>query len=857
MLEKLGKFVVKNHKLVLIISLLITIVSIWGVSKLKIRTQMYDMLPKNEPMVKLYQYSTSNFHGLDTIILAVQGQNKRDIINYIEAVSPEIKKITGVDRVIDKNEIGYFEKNGLLLLSKNDDLNKMKGMLTASSLKDFVAGLNDNLETTYTNSGDSKKLSKDKTQLFSSLATSRDFAGTFSSKGPDKNKVVENSNEFLRGPKYLISSDGKMGLVLIRTSVSMIDMEPLEKMVNTIEKTAWSMQDRYNVKATLSGNHVIQRDELVTTKKDTGFTSLLSLVLIILIFYVGFKIIRFTLLAVVPLIVGIIWALGLAYFVIGSLNLFTAMVGAILIGLGIDYAIHIISIFSETGDVGMVYQKVARGVITGAVTTALGFGLFIISSFAAFKEFGFVLAAGIITTLLASLFILPALLVIFPLKVKGEEKRDLIGEGMSIIERNLTKKPVLVIILVFLLFVLALFGIPRVQFDSKLESIEAKGLPSIEINKVVREKFNFGMDSSVFISKDLKGASGLKQKLDDLSAIGLIDSISNYVPAISDQKIRITKAQKLKVKVQKFPDKSLYPEKLKKELLRLEKNMIELSDLSYIGGEKDLVAKFDDLVKSKVFQNAANAVSDNRRNIEKFQNWFIGNLQKKVLASNTSRLLSVPDVPKQIVENYIGDDGNFLTIAYPSGDPWDMNYQEIYLAQLESLGEKGYDTVSMMLKVMWIAGEEGRFVLILTAIFMYIVLLLDFRSFKYATMAILPMLLTLGFMVGIMGWLGIKFNFVNVIALPMIIGIGVDDGVHLIHRYLIERNITTAIRSTGRAITMTTATTIAAFGTLMLASYQGYSSMAKVLSLGIFLAYAITVVLLPALIILFDKEEIK
>jgi predicted RND superfamily exporter protein len=212
-------------------------------------------------------------------------------------------------------------------------------------------------------------------------------------------------------------------------------------------------------------------------------------------------------------------------------------------------------------------------------------------------------------------------------------------------------------------------------------------------------------------------------------------------------------------------------------------------------------------------------------------------------------------VPKNIRETYQGKDGKYLTIAYPTEDPWEYGYQQIHLAQLNTLkDETATGSIQMIISFMEVAAREGARVLLYTVIFIYLILLVDFRSFKYATFAMLPMGLTLALTLGLMGWFNMTFNFVNILALPMIIGIGVDDGVHLIHRYLIENKLGPTIKSTGRAITLTTLTTIAAFGSMMLAAYRGFASFAFLLSIGIGLAYLTTMALLPALIVLFDKN---
>ena len=142
MLNYIGELITKRYKLIILLSIVATIMAVIGISKLKMQTDMMDMLPVDEPEVAVYDHAIKNFIGMDTIIVAVEGENKKDIIKYIQDHVEMAMKGHGIDSVTHKAETEYLEKNGLLLV-KEKDLDNMKGMLTASSLKDFVKGLND------------------------------------------------------------------------------------------------------------------------------------------------------------------------------------------------------------------------------------------------------------------------------------------------------------------------------------------------------------------------------------------------------------------------------------------------------------------------------------------------------------------------------------------------------------------------------------------------------------------------------------------------------------------------------------------------------------------------------------------
>jgi predicted RND superfamily exporter protein len=140
--------------------------------------------------------------------------------------------------------------------------------------------------------------------------------------------------------------------------------------------------------------------------------------------------------------------------------------------------------------------------------------------------------------------------------------------------------------------------------------------------------------------------------------------------------------------------------------------------------------------------------------------------------------------------------------------------------------------------------------LLYAAVAFVLILLLDFRSLKTTLIAVTPLAVSLFLMLGIMGATGFPFSVVNVIGLPLILGIGIDDGVHIIHRFRREGpdRLPYTMSSIGRAIFLTTLTTVLGFGSLIPSSYRGYGSMGKLVTLGISLCFVASVLLLPAIL---------
>ncbi|BBE31545.1 RND transporter [Tepiditoga spiralis] len=838
-MNKFANFIIKNHKRIILVSIVLTVVMSFFITKLIIKPGMIDLLPANNSYVKVYNKASKTFNGIDSIIVGING-NEKDIINYINNVSEKIKTLEDTDNVISKMPLEFISKN-LILFSNDLEQEYLKQILTSDSLVSFFHALNKSFEEPkkgYKIDNQSKKqfksIIKNLTVLLNSI---------------NENKNIEkNTKNFLLGSEYMISNDGKMGIFIINPSIDSNDIFKIVNFVNTVEKIIKENALKYNVKADITGTYVISRDEMETSDRDMAVSTIVSLILILIIFILGFKIFRYTILSVVPLLIGILWSLGLTYFLIGSLNIMTMMMASILMGLGIDYSIHIISIFLEYRNEGyniedsirQIYLKSVRGIISGSVTTAIGFGLFAFSSFPAFKEFGIVLSLGIISILIASILILPSLLMIYGNKFKQSKSYN--------ININIKKIRLPALIITIVLLVLSFYKIGNVSFETNMMKIEAKGLKSLELNQKLIEKFELSSDNTIFINDSLEDARRLKKQLTKLETVSMIDSIVDYIPEKTLQNSRLNYSKAIKNYNSQIEKIDI--SKLRKELSLLNVNLLKSSLALRALKENKLADSLLNLMKSNIVNKISKQSSLTLLNAEKKINSVLFNIKNNL---NTKNFITINSIPENIKENYYNN-GLYLTTVYPSGDIWKYDFQKKYFNDLNKIKDKEVSGTGLIfLKVIELSGKEGGKILIATIIAIYFVLLLDLRNFKYSIIATLPMILSVIILLGIMGWFNIKFNVVNIIAFPLIIGIGVDDGIHLIHRYKIEKSLSKALKSTGKAITLTTLTTVAAFGSFMLAKYRGFVGLGLIFTIGITLSYLITIFTVTSIISYIDK----
>lgn len=251
MLEKLGIFVRSHYKSILFVSALYTGLSVYWMLKLETKMQMSDMLPKDQPESVAYQYVLDNFKGVHAITIAVEGAEK-NIKAYIEDVADDVGAIPHVEHVIYRNENEFFKKHGLLLL-KFDEIDSLKGVITASSIRDFIAGLNDNFEKEYIAGDEPDRLRKDSREMLSAFNAIEDFLKLLVKDDSKESEIREISDAFIAGPAFMISPDRTMGIMSVRTSLEMTDIKNIIKLVEDVEGLVKERQKRHKVKAGVSG----------------------------------------------------------------------------------------------------------------------------------------------------------------------------------------------------------------------------------------------------------------------------------------------------------------------------------------------------------------------------------------------------------------------------------------------------------------------------------------------------------------------------------------------------------------------------------------------------------------------------
>ncbi|MCK4957020.1 MAG: MMPL family transporter, partial [Candidatus Cloacimonetes bacterium] len=304
------------------------------------------------------------------------------------------------------------------------------------------------------------------------------------------------------------------------------------------------------------------------------------------------------------------------------------------------------------------------------------------------------------------------------------------------------------------------------------------------------------------------------------------------------------------------------------QIERLQNNIIELSQLAFMGGQDKLDKKAESLIGD--FEDPANngslgkllSILDSRdekvlSGINQFQKGFSTAFKKYSLSMASTDIIKIDTIPTDIKNQFISNSGDqYLISIYPKESVWNLEFLERFKSQMEKLDERITGMPLVFYVLLDIVGQDGKKAAIFAIIIIFLLLLLDFRNIKFALIAMIPLVAGAIWMMGIMQLLGLKLTLLNIMGLPLILGIGVDDGVHILHRYSVEAkgNIPKVFTSTGKAVLITSLTTMLAFGSLKFATYRGLGSLGIALFIGVGACFVVTVTLLPAILQIMENR---
>lgn len=898
LLGKWGAWAVTHWMKALAIGLIITATAIIGFFQLDMEMTFYSILPKGSKQVEDLKKIVANFPLSSAITVVVEAKDKTDTDAAVRAIKqgidalirefekPEYREY--IDDVTGKADRDFFKKYGLII-QKREDLTRLKDIYSNLNFVPLITRLNNDFEKEYT--GNEDKLTEDERMAISQfkglerlLILMKD---TLDGNPPGEKELDDTLEYLLYGEEYFFNRDDTMALFLIQPTFDVNNLHMLGTAVPLIDKIAKQVAEENGVTAGLTGLTVVGKDEMVTSEQGLVLSMSIAFILILGLMILVFRMFSIPLISGIPLILGIVWTAGITGFVLQRLNIMTAMYMVVLIGLGIDYAIHLLTTYVQEKDDGKNVQdamvasftKSGPGILTGALTTAVAFFALIIAQSEVVKELGFVAGIGILSEYLAMMIFIPALIGCRNsyIKKRGKKESDLFlnrisGQYRTLpgLGRLIQRYPVIISIVFMATAVVLIIQAPGVEVQDNIMEMEAKGLESVELQDRMVEEFELAPDCLYIRSDSLEVVKDLSKKLEKLASVKMVDSIAPYIALENEKKERVPVIEDVYNTLEQFTAwPSINMDRLAEELDRLSVNFSELSLLAFSGGMQRMSHTLDKLTgMNEEGEKVADSVIDEiitlldsdpgrLKLLGELQQRVGTGLQQKLLGMTEGRDITTGDLPDTVKNSYISKEGmDYLISIYPTQNPWIKKYREIFVKQVESISPHATGMILAADQMTQIAEVDAVKASIVAFIIIFVLLFLDFRNLKLAFITMLPLSFSLFSLFGIMALTGIKFDFINVIGVPLVIGIGIDDAVHISHRYIYEGKgrMDTVIMKTGAAVFMTSLTTMIGFASFIPSIMRAMRSTGIVLTIAIALAFIFSILFHSSLLVVIREK---
>jgi hypothetical protein len=655
------------------------------------------------------------------------------------------------------------------------------------------------------------------------------------------------------------------------------------------------------------------------------YTVLLSLAGLLLIYLILARTFRgwvIPFLALVPLVVGILWTMGLIRALFGSVNLLTSMMALVLLGLGIDFAIHVIARFQEERLRGGALEDVlsktlgSTGVAVGigAMTTSIAFFTLLVGRTVGFDEFGTSAGFGVLLTLCAVLLSLPPLLVIrerfllwrghreagfrdrdgsirFPVATRIGERAsqadasNLASPGYAWIGSVAVsgwRRPFLFLGVSAVLLAGSWYGMLHTDWEWDFLELEAKGLRSVELQREIPKRYGTSDHAAWVVASSLEETRKLKEDFRDLPAVGDVSALSDWVPPserIVAYRSRLEEFRARALRARTRPWQVGDEVALRDEIDRLWDNLDLMSNLAFTAGLDRIVAVIDRLTgfdsesgetsdqavlpvlsdQLAVFSDAENRVEGSEELRRLAEEWAL-RLRENVLGMVNPDPVTIADVPlnyRNLFLPRVGD--GILLHILPRQYLFDRDALERFAAQTEEVHPDVVSTEKLILVMNTETLRDGERAVLFALGAIALLLLVHFRG-PSGLISLIPLAAGTLAMLGLMFLLGIKYNYMNMIAVPIILGIGIDDGVHALHRYLEDQDagedgVRLSFSHVGKAIFLTSVTTMVGFGSVGCFEMRGMASFGWVLVLGVGTCFLATLLVLPPAIRLFQRPS--
>lgn len=834
------------------------------------------------------------FPGEDELVVVVESENLERNRQFVERISAKLEKETNLfTDVFYKGDIPALGNKALLLVPE-DDLKEMIKALNdyrpfiqeftqATNLNSFFGLVNQLIRTS-----DRERSEKTDSLLKSFPAFQRIISQARDSlkrsgiaPSPGINALF-GAGEEAEKKIYITFAKGQIFLTTAKARNKDLNEKAVERMRDLIHETEVEVP---GLNIGLTGEPVLEYDEMRQSEHDSILASIVSLVVCSLIFIGAYRQTGRPLKAVGCLILGLGFTMGFTTLSIGHLNILTITFAPILIGLAIDFGIHYITRYEEETRHGHSIEEAifkatvftGQGIITGALTTAVAFLAMGFTDFKGIKEMGVIAGGGLFLCLIPMMTVLPVFLMNGHQNKLDQSLAGAVVEKRARIESLWLDRPWRVMLLTACLCAVSIWYFRSVYFDYNLLHMQSQGLPAVVYEQKLIHSANKSVIFAAVVADNPEEAQKFAEAIKRLPSVAVkeaeegkacekeIDMLAGYFQQDPARKLELVHDIKQLVSQFKFAPidtNSIDVHQLSTTLYYFSGYLLAMSQDPDLRREEpklveQILALHETITELRVLLVSESPTAQER--IQHYQDAMFRDLHEtfqSLARQDDSGPLKPQDLPPSLRDRFVGVTGKQLLMVYPAKDVWNHENQAEFIRELRSVipEDKVTGTPIQLYEYTTLLKNSYQEAAVYALIAIAIMVFLHFRSLSCVLLALLPVAIGTTWMLGLMGIAGIPFNPANIMTLPLVIGIGVTNGIHILNRFAEEQKPGILAKSTGKAVLVSGLTAIAGFGSLILAKHQGIQSLGFIMSVGIATCMLAGLTFLPALLVILTRH---
>ena len=846
--------VIRNcHLSLALLGIITSMLGAYAVNNFKINSDTSQLIVQDTEWRKTHDEFVNEFPQYDkTTFIVVSGPAPNKVKLVAKDLVENLKTENDFKSVFSPASEEYYEKN-IFLYMQPRDLEKaiqklasaqpfLGAIATDSSIRSVLTLLINAMES-------EENIERELSQISAALRLARDKAFNRDSRPiswRDQLFSPDSGQTFYQ----LIFIQGKQNFGL--------DL-PNSLIVNTLNKVIKNNEHPFkeDVQIRLTGQIALEHGEIVNAMESAKLSGSIAVIILLFVLVWGIRSPHLIAAIYISMFIGLTWTAAFAMSTVGQYNTISIIFLVMFIGLGVDFAVHLSLKYqelarSESQEAALTEASRSLGsaLFLCGLTSAIGFLSFVPTPYRGLAEMGIISAGGMLIAVFVTLTFIPAF---FSVTEKPKKAESLVFSGfLAKLHQDRSKETAYVTIITIIIVGLAAM---KAEFDYSTLSLKNPRSEAMSVLNELQEKGLVTDYTLFYIADNAEEAKNKKLELLDLEVVEQALIPEDYLPKNQSEKLdMLEEANFLLSSI--FLSETMQEPFEDSEYLELLGNLSSAAETRLKrtdpnSNEQKFIKEILDIASSLRGADADKRIEFSKKIIPPLKSE-IDWLEEALSAEE----ITLSDLPLAQLRRLVSEEEKVIVSVTPSINVMPVESLRHFTESVISVADEFTGRPVLDLGIGDIVVKSFWTAIFLACSGIFLILLLSLKSITDSVLVFIPLLITALFTLSVSWIIDLPLNMANVVVIPLIFGLGVANGIHIVKRFHQSSSAVELINSsTPKAVFLSNLTTLASFGALCFSSHLGIFSIGVLLTIGIITLMVFTIVCLPALLFTFSTKK--